>query len=74
MVIINRLLSPIGASIVLQVYDEVVVEVAREYAAYAKDVVAACMKIAGGQVLKDIDCEVDAVVSTSWAEEDAIEI
>lgn len=74
MVLIHQHLKDYGGHIVLQIYDEIVVEIPREYATYAKRVVEQDMLLAGKQVLQTVPCEVDAVISTSWAEEDAVNL
>lgn len=68
MVLIQRELTTLGGSIVLQVYDEIVAEVPAEEAALAKEVVSAAMHVAAGSVLRAVPVKVDAVISPSWSE------
>lgn len=71
MVLVTEMLQGYG-TIVLQVYDEIVVEVPEEYADWAKEVVQIGMVEAAKEVLKTVPVAVDAVVSRSWNEDDAI--
>ncbi len=44
-----------------------------EYLAeWAKDMVQSCMHVAAEEVLKTVPCQVDAVISRSWSEEDEV--
>jgi DNA polymerase I-like protein with 3'-5' exonuclease and polymerase domains len=72
MVLIQEELEPLGGSIVAQVYDEIVCEVPAEHAFTAKEVVAGCMRDAAATVLKEVPIAVDAVVSPSWNEKEAV--
>lgn len=72
MILIESQLEKRG-TIVLQVYDEIVVEVLEADAWWARDVVESCMNLAGAEVLTTVPCAVEAQVSTSWSEEDALQ-
>lgn len=71
MVLIHDMLDGCG-TIVLQVYDEIVVEVEEQYATWAKEVVEIAMLNAAEAILSTVPVAVDAVVSRSWNEDDAI--
>ena len=70
MAMVDQALAPVGGRVVLQVYDEIVSTVPREYAEWAADIVEYCMKEAAKTVLETVPVEVDCVISHSWAEDD----
>lgn len=71
MVMVDEMLDGAG-TIVLQVYDEIVVEIHKDLADWAKEVVRIGMLTAAQEVLKNVPVAVDAVVSRSWNEDDEI--
>jgi DNA polymerase I-like protein with 3'-5' exonuclease and polymerase domains len=71
MVLIDRYLDGHG-TIVLNVYDEIVVEVQTEFAWWARKVVEQCMNLAASDVLVDVPSKVEAQVTRSWSETDAL--
>lgn len=73
MAVIHQTLLPVGGRVVLNVYDEVVAEIPKAYADWAKCVVETAMLEAARLVLKVVPAAVDACISTSWAESDQIE-
>jgi DNA polymerase I-like protein with 3'-5' exonuclease and polymerase domains len=60
------------ASVVLQVYDEIVVESPVEYAMEVYDIVVAEMENAARLVLMNVPVKVDAVITPTWSEDDKI--
>ena len=72
MVLIERYLRGHG-TIVLNIYDEIVVEVEEPFAWWARDVVEQCMNLAASDVLVDVPSRVEAQVTRSWSESDALE-
>jgi DNA polymerase I-like protein with 3'-5' exonuclease and polymerase domains len=58
--------------IILQVYDEIVVQCRERSAEWVQQLVVTMMTVAAEQVLVDIPAGVDSVISRSWNEEDAI--
>lgn len=58
--------------VVLQVYDEIVVECPEYLAEYGLGVVEYCMRFAAEQVLTDVPAAVDPMVSRSWSKEDQL--
>jgi DNA polymerase-1 len=72
MLLIHSSLEGLPGVIVLQVYDEIVVEVPEYLAEWAKDMVQSCMHVAAEEVLNTVPCQVDAVISRSWSEEDEV--
>jgi DNA polymerase I-like protein with 3'-5' exonuclease and polymerase domains len=71
MVAITALLHGKG-TIVLTVYDEILVEVPAELAQWARDVVYSCMMAASEQVLLTVPSAVEAQITTSWSDEDTL--
>lgn len=71
MIFIDDSLNGCG-SIVLNVYDEIVVEVDEDVAEDALLLVREAMEVAAQEVLVDVPVKVDAVISTSWNEKDYI--
>ena len=71
MALVHHYLDGCG-TIVLNVYDELVVEVPREQAPWAREVVERCMNIAAQDVLVDVPSVVDAKISTSWSDADEL--
>ena len=71
MFLIDRELSGRG-TIVLTVYDEILVEVDRELSTWARDTVYHGMMQASQEVLKSVPSAVEAQITTSWSEEDAV--
>jgi DNA polymerase I-like protein with 3'-5' exonuclease and polymerase domains len=61
-----------GGSVLLQVYDELVVDVPASAGADAREAVVREMERAAREVLKTVPPGVDAVVSRSWSERDAV--
>lgn len=59
-------------AVVLQVYDEIVVEVDADVAVPALEVVRESMAIAARTILTTVPAAVDAVVSYSWSEDDLV--
>jgi len=74
MIVIQRALEPYGGRIVLQVYDEIVVEIPREHALRGAEIVKAAMEEAARTVLKRVPAVVDCVISASWSESDVVEM
>lgn len=72
MTLIQPQVFPLGGSVVLQVYDEIVVEIPVEHAEEAYAIVVGSMTAAAEEVLKTVPAAVDAVVSPSWSEKEAI--
>lgn len=74
MVVITRLCEEeyIDAAVVLNVYDEIVVEVAAKHALRAAQIVQSAMLASAEQVLTDVPAKVDCVISPSWNEKEAI--
>lgn len=74
MVLVNHSLRQhnLSGAIVLQIYDEIVVECPREEAEITKNVVRGAMLAAAEEVLQTVPAAVDAVISTSWSEKDAV--
>ena len=58
--------------IILQVYDEIVVQCREKSAEWVQQLVVTMMTVAAEQVLVDIPAGVDSVISRSWNEEDSI--
>lgn len=73
MVLIDRYLDGHG-TIVLNVYDEIVVEVEPEFAWWARSIVEQCMNLAASDVLVDVPSKVEAQVTRSWSESDALPV
>lgn len=69
--LIQPMLEPLGGSIILQVYDEIVCEVAAEHAATAQEIVSTCMQLAGETILRSVPCAVSCVISPSWSKLEA---
>ncbi|MCC6629691.1 MAG: hypothetical protein IT340_20115 [Chloroflexi bacterium] len=65
-------ITALGGAILLQVYDEIVVEVPAAAASVASEVVVAAMRDAAQAVLRKVPVVVDAVISPTWSEKDAI--
>lgn len=72
MVMIHRMIKPIGGKVRLQIYDEIVVTVPRKHMHEGATIVQACMKAAAEEVLTKVPAVVDCVISTSWSEKSAI--
>jgi len=72
MILIQEELQPLGGSVVLQVYDEIVSEVPLEHAQRAKEIVIESMTQAAETILTTVPVKVDCVISSTWAEEDNI--
>jgi DNA polymerase I-like protein with 3'-5' exonuclease and polymerase domains len=71
MVLIEDAIGDNG-TVVLNIYDEVLVECNRSHAWWIRDVVESCMVIAAEEVLKIVPAIVEAQVTTSWSEKDAL--
>lgn len=72
MVLMQGALLPLGGSVLLTVYDEVVAEVPDEHAVAAKQLVTDSMTVAAETILARVPVRVDCVISPSWAEADAV--
>ncbi|CCF83471.1 DNA polymerase [Nitrolancea hollandica] len=72
MAVIQDLLAPVGGKVVLQVYDEIVVEVPEEHAIWAAQVVKEGMIEAAKTVLRTVPAKVDCFISPSWNEKEGI--
>ena len=59
-------------TIVLQVYDEIVVECPEHLAPWTLNVVESCMRVAAETVLTDIPAVVDPMISRSWSKNDKV--
>ena len=70
MALIAEEVRPLGGAIVLQVYDEIVVEVPEAHAVKAKDLVYEAMTAAMQMVLTDVPAKADIVISPTWSEDD----
>jgi DNA polymerase-1 len=72
MVMTQEMLRPMGGSVRLQVYDEIVASVPEKHGTAAAHVVYSCMMAAAEEVLHKVPAAVDCVVSPSWSETQAI--
>lgn len=72
--VVQDAVKPYGASIVLQIYDELVVETPEEHAEEVARLVRAGMEAAGEILLKEIPIEVDCFISPSWSEAEGREV
>jgi DNA polymerase I-like protein with 3'-5' exonuclease and polymerase domains len=72
MALIQEHIAPLGGSVVLQVYDEIVSEVPAAVAREAREIVIASMIAAAETVLTTVPVAVDAVISPSWNEKEAL--
>ena len=70
--LVHDSVSPLGGTVLLQVYDEILVEVPAGAAERARELVVQAMIRAAEKVLKTVPPGVDAVVSRSWSEQDAV--
>lgn len=68
MAAVDRLVSPLGAWICLQVYDELVLVVPEEKAEWTRKLVVSGMTEAARRLLGPVPAEVEAIVAESWAE------
>jgi len=72
MVLIQEALQPLGGSVIVQVYDEILSEVPEAHATTAKEIVVEAMTMAAETIIKTVPVKVDCVISPTWAEEDKI--
>ena len=73
MAIAQRDLLPLGGTVVMNVYDELVAQAPRERIQEALAIVKRAMEDAARLVLKEVPIAVDAVATTSWNEDDLLE-
>lgn len=73
MAIAQRDLLPLGGTVVMNVYDELVAQAPRERIQEALPIVKRAMEDAARLVLKEVPIAVDAVATTSWNEDDLLE-
>lgn len=69
---IQQLVAPLGGFVVLQVYDEIVVEVPEEQAVEAAILAARAATSAAELVLTDVPVAVDCYISPSWDEQEGV--
>lgn len=70
--LIQEKIAPHGGGVRLNIYDETVTEMPDHLAQWGKSVVESCMIAAAEMVLTDVPAQVDATISRSWSDLDAI--